>query len=49
MVDNRPEPEGEGVVIDHKSMATVLQLIYIPPDWIVHCHSYKNYCYFEVP
>ena len=34
---------GLGVVIDHKSLATVLQLIYIPPDWIVHCHSYKNY------
>ena len=40
MVDNHPgpraQPKSKGVVIDHRFMATVLYLIYIPPDWLVH-------------
>ena len=37
MAVNRPESEGEaedkGGLLCHKSLATVLSLLYIPPDW----------------
>ena len=33
MAVNRPKPEDKGGLRCHKSLATVLSPLYIPPDW----------------